>query len=134
MVRPKDAVPDIGDRELASDFQARVMESIIHLAGLYPNGPADPRHPLAAGLIGRFMDVTATAEQRLVLLMNFRRVGEPTGFPSPQMSMPKPVGGWWTIQMLRSISPARSCSLSRWSSSPMDGLADKCSTRLASGK
>jgi len=44
------------------------MKPMFHLAGLHPHGPADPRHPLAAGLIGRFMDVTATAEQRLVLL------------------------------------------------------------------
>src|ERR1035441_8056336 len=68
MVRPKDAVPDIGDGEPVGEFQADVMKSTFHLAGLDPHGPADPRHPLAAGLIGGFMNVTATAEQRLVLL------------------------------------------------------------------
>ena len=38
------------------------MKSAFHLAGLDPHGSADPRHPLAAGLIGRFMEVTATAD------------------------------------------------------------------------
>src|SRR6266511_4974638 len=63
----EDGVANVRDRKRFGDFQADSVKAVIYLASLKPDCPANFIHPLSARLVGRFMDMAAATEQRLVL-------------------------------------------------------------------
>ena len=51
------------------------MEFEINLAGLQPDSLADPSNPFPTVLIGRFVNVPAATEQRLIISRKLKHRG-----------------------------------------------------------